>query len=234
MVERSSKLRRKISTWIELQTGFFPGLQNIRQREDEERARVAECQAVPGINVSDLKLWLPSAIAIMEPRTARELSVPRAVQEYEYRLRVGQANESLHEVRRLLLVRTHLYKLKDTISRGVRANMRSQDKISALNTQIRRAAEQYRTARVALVTLGGVLQRNEWERTLKELKEDDVRGLPRAQFHDPDRKKTKKRKTRKQRREAKTPRPPSWIWLVQGQAHDPADGVTMNEGGFLY
>jgi hypothetical protein len=119
MVERSSKLRRKISTWIELQTGFFPGLQNIWQREDEERARVAECQAVPGINVSDLKLWLPSAIATMEPRTARELSVPRAVQEHEYRLRVGQANESLHKVRRLLLVRTHLYKLKDTISRGV-------------------------------------------------------------------------------------------------------------------
>jgi hypothetical protein len=84
-----------------------------------------------------------------------------------------------------------------------------------------------------LVTLGGVLEWNEWEWTLKELKEDDVRGLPQAQFHDLDRK-TKKWKTRKQRREAKTPRPPSWIWLVQGQVHDPADGVAMNEGGFLY
>jgi hypothetical protein len=108
--------------------------------------------------------------------------------------------------------------------------MRSQDKISALNDQIRQAADQYRTARVALVTLGGVLERNEWERTLKDLREDDVRGLPQSQFHNPDRKKTKKRKTKKQRREAKTPRPPSWIWLVQGQVYDPADGIAMNEG----
>jgi hypothetical protein len=231
MVERTSKLRRKIFTWVELQTSFFPGLQNVRQQEDEERARLAEGQAVPGISVSDLKLWLPSAIAAMEARAVRDISVPKAVHEHEYRLRVGQANESLHEAQRLLLVRTHLYKLKDTTSRGVRANMRSQDKISALNDQIRRAADQYRTARVALVTLGGVLQRNEWERTLKELREDDVRGLPQSQFHDPDRKKKKKRKTKKQRREAKTPRPPSWIWLAQGQAYDPAGGVAMNEGG---
>ncbi|KAJ7797779.1 hypothetical protein B0H14DRAFT_3493267 [Mycena olivaceomarginata] len=206
MVERTSKLRRKIFTWVELQTSFFPGLQNVRQQEDEERACLAEGQAVPGISVSDLKLWLPSAIAAMEARAVRDISVPKAVHEHEYRLRVGQANESLHEARRLLLVRTHLYKLKDTTSRGVRANMRSQDKISALNDQIRRAADQYRTARVALVTLGGVLQRNEWERTLKELREDDVRGLPQSQFHDPDRKKKKKRKTKKQRREAKTNR----------------------------
>jgi septin family protein len=211
MVERMSKLRRKIFTWVELQTSFFPGLQNVRQQEDEERARLAEGQAVPGISVSDLKLWLPSAIAAMEARAVRDISVPKAVHEHEYRLRVGQANESLHEAQRLLLVRTHLYKLKDTTSRGVRANMRSQDKISALNDQIRRAADQYRTARVALVTLGGVLQCNEWERMLKELREDDVRGLPQSQFHDPDRKKKKKRKTKKQRREAKTPRPPSWI-----------------------
>jgi hypothetical protein len=84
------------------------------------------------------------------------------------------------------------------------------------------------------VTLGGVLQRNEWERTLKELKEDNVRGLPQSHFHDPERKKKKKQRTKKQRREAKTPRPPSWIWLAQGQAHDPADGVAMNEGGLLY
>ncbi|KAJ7347688.1 hypothetical protein DFH08DRAFT_960121 [Mycena albidolilacea] len=198
---------------MELQAGFFPGLQNMQQREDEERACLAEGHAMPGISVSDLRLWLPSAIAAMEARSVCEIVVPRAVQEHEYRLRVGQANESLHKVRRLLLVRTHLYKLKDTTSRGVRANMRSQDKILVLNDQIRRAADQYRMARVALVMLGGVLERNGWERTLKDLREDN----------------TKKRKTKKQRCEAKTPHPPSWIWLVQGQVYDPADGVTMNE-----
>ncbi|KAF7377339.1 hypothetical protein MSAN_00154900 [Mycena sanguinolenta] len=173
MTERTSKLRRKIFAWIAIQTSFFPTLQNIRQSEDDERARLAESQAVPGINVTDIKLWLPSAIAAASPTIVRDVPVPPAVQQHEYRLRVGQAHEALHELRRLLLVRTHLYKLKDTHSRGVRANMRSHDKIAALNNQIQRAAAQYRVARAAVVTLAPILNCTGWQRTLKELKAED-------------------------------------------------------------
>ncbi|KAF7353234.1 CxC2 domain-containing protein [Mycena sanguinolenta] len=227
MTERTSKLRRKIFTWITIQTNFFPGLQNVRQLEDEERARVADGQSVPGINVSDLKLWLPSAIAAASPSVVHEVPVSKTIQEHEYRLRVGQANEALHEVRRLLLVRTHLYKMKDTQSRGVRANMRSQDKIVALNNQIERAAAQYRVAWTALATLGAVLRRREWERTLKELKADDVRGLPQSQFHDPERK--KKSNKRRRRKKPRVERPVSWIWITQAGEPDPADGPAMNE-----
>jgi hypothetical protein len=32
---------------------------------------------------------------------------------HEYRLRIGQVSEALHDVCRQLLVRTHLYQLKD-------------------------------------------------------------------------------------------------------------------------
>ncbi|KAF7346301.1 hypothetical protein MSAN_01857500 [Mycena sanguinolenta] len=225
MIERTSKLRRKIMTWMSLQTSFLPGLQNIRQLEDAERARSAGSQPVPGISVSDLKLWLPSAIAAGGSWIVREVPVPEAVQQHEYRLRVGQANEALHEVRRLLLVRTHVYKLKDTHSRGVRANMRSQDKIAALNNQIERAAAQYRAARAALVTLGRVLGRHEWQRTLKELKADEVRGLPQSKFHDPERKKKSKSRRKKKPR---VERPISWIWVTEGE-YNPADGMAMNE-----
>ncbi|KAJ7774532.1 hypothetical protein DFH07DRAFT_767230 [Mycena maculata] len=50
ILERSSKLRRKIVAWIDLQTKFFPGLQNVRELEDEVGARAAESQqAVPGL-----------------------------------------------------------------------------------------------------------------------------------------------------------------------------------------
>ncbi|KAJ7271334.1 hypothetical protein B0H12DRAFT_972467, partial [Mycena haematopus] len=175
MIERTSKLRRKIVAWITLQTAFFPALQNVRQHEDDERARLAETQPVPGISVSDLKLWLPSAVAAATASIVNEVSVTPEVQQHEYRLRVGQAHEALYEVRRLLLVRTHLYKLKDTHSRGVRANMRSHDKIAALNNQVERVAAKYRAARAALVTLGRFLKRDEWQQTLRELKADDVR-----------------------------------------------------------
>ncbi|KAJ6464570.1 hypothetical protein C8R45DRAFT_840433 [Mycena sanguinolenta] len=226
MTERTSKLRRKIFAWITIQSRFFPALQNTRQLEDDERARLSGNQAVPGISVTDLKLWLPSAIAAASPAIVHGVFVPMAVHQHEYRLHVGQAHEALHEVRRLLLVRTHIYKLKDTHSRGVRANMRSQDKIAALNNQIQQAATQYRVARAALVTSGRLLRWTEWERPLKELKVDDVRGLPQTTFHDPERKKKNKRRKRKK---ARVERPISWIWVTQSEEYDPADGPAMNE-----
>lgn len=225
MIERTSKLRRKIFAWIDVQTSFFPGLKNVRELEDAVRARAAEAQPVPGISVSQIKLWLPSAIAAMPGSAVGGVRVKDDDLQHEYRLRVGQVQEGLHEVRRLLLVRTHLYQLKDRHSRGVRANMRSQDKITALNSQIQRAAAQYRAARTALQALGRALKQHDWERTLLELKEDDVRGLPQSKFHDPTRKKMKKRKRRK-----KVQRPPSWIWTTQGAQYDPGDGAAMNEG----
>ncbi|KAJ7733908.1 hypothetical protein B0H16DRAFT_1327784 [Mycena metata] len=224
MIERTSKLRRKIFAWVDLQTRFFPGLKNVRELEDEARASMSETEPIPGVSVSDVKLWLPSQIAAAPQSAVEDVSVRVDVQQHEYRLRIGQAQEALHEVRRLL-VRTHVYQLKDEHARGVRANMRSQDKIDTLNAQTRRSADQYRSARLALVTLGRVLGRDEWERTLLELHADDVRGLPQATFHDPERKKKKRRKKKKNRVE----RPASWIWTTPGAQYNPADGAAMHE-----
>ncbi|KAJ6534315.1 hypothetical protein B0H19DRAFT_1383490 [Mycena capillaripes] len=220
MTERTSKLRRKISAWIDVQTKFFPGLKNIREGEDEVRARLAEGASVPGVKVSEIALWLPSALADAPTPEGDTVVVKKAVQEHEYRLRVRQASEALHEVRRLLLVRTHLYKLKDTHSRGVRQNMRSGDKIAALNAQVKRTAAQYRVARTALAVLGDVLKRKEWEWTLLDLKEDDIRGLPQSHFRDPDRKKKKNKQP---------PRPLSWIWVTRAKGGAVGDDVAMNE-----
>ncbi|KAJ7459006.1 hypothetical protein FB451DRAFT_1097561 [Mycena latifolia] len=232
MIERTAKLRRKIFAWIDLQSKFFPELVRIRELEDRARARHAGTQPVLGVKVSDIALWLPAAIAAA-PGGGRDVaSCTTEIQLHEYRLRVGQGNEALHEVRRLLLVRTHLYKLKDRHTRGVRANMRSGDKISALNDRIRRAAAQYRAARRALETLGRVLKRNEWQRTLQELKEEDVRGLPRARFGDPERQAGRKgrKRTRKSRKaeRAERERPLSWIWIAQ--EYNPGSDEAMTEG----
>ncbi|KAK7007802.1 hypothetical protein R3P38DRAFT_3324954 [Favolaschia claudopus] len=220
MTERTSKLRRKILAWIEVQTKFWPALANVREREDSERTRQSE--GVAGVKVSAITLWLPSALRASVGAT--DVVIQTSVLEMEYRLRVAQAAESLHEIRRLLLVRTHLYKLKDKHMRGVRANTRSADKIAALNEQIKRAASTYRVAREALVVLGRVLSRSEWEWSLQELKEGDVRGLPQSHFHDPERKKKKRRK-RKRTEEQQI----SWIWVSRGERWQPGDDVAMNE-----
>ncbi|KAJ6503653.1 hypothetical protein C8R45DRAFT_818086 [Mycena sanguinolenta] len=198
MTERTSKLRRKIFAWIEVQQKFFPALANVRAREDEARARVADGQPVPGVSVSEISLWLPSTM-VASKTVKVEVAMHSGVCMYEYRLRVAQASEALHDVRRLLLVRTHLYKQKDVHSRGVRANMRSSDKIAALNDQIKRGARTYRAARAALVVLGPEVNRREWENTLLVLEEDDVRGLPQSHFHDPERKKKRKHSKKKAR-----------------------------------
>jgi hypothetical protein len=226
MMERTSKLRRKIVAWIDVQQKFFPALANVRAREDEARARVAEGQPVPGVTVSSIKLWLPSHVASAPAADAAEIVLKDTVLMHEYRLRVGIAAEALHDVRRYLLVRTHLYKLKDAHSRGVRENMRSADKLAALNEQTKRAAAEYRAARAALVVLGRRLNRREWERTLLPLLEDDVRGLPQSQFHDPERKKKRKGK----KRQKKAPPKLSWIWVNRGESWEPGDNVAMNEG----
>ncbi|KAJ7080573.1 hypothetical protein B0H15DRAFT_953443 [Mycena belliarum] len=232
MVERTAKLRRKIFAWIDVQVKFFPELVRIRELEDQARARSAGSQPIPGVKVSDLTLWLPSAMVAGPGAESRVPSCTREIQQHEYRLRVGQGNEALHEVRRMLLVRTHLYKLKDTHSRGVRANMRSNAKITALNDRIRRAAAQYRAARKALQALGRVLKRHEWERTLQDLKEEDVRGLPRSRFGDPERqagKKAKKKSRSKRARTERQERPLSWIWIAQ-ESYDPGSTGAMAEG----
>jgi hypothetical protein len=177
MMECSSKLRRKIVAWIDVQQKFFPALANIRARKDEARTRVVEGQPVPGVTVSSIKLWLPSHVA-SAPTAAAEVVIKDAVFLHEYRLRVGIAAEALHDVRRYLLVRTHLYQVKDAHSRSVRENMWSAGKLAALNEQTKRAVAEYRAARAALVVLGRQLGRMEWEWTLLPLLEEDVRGLP--------------------------------------------------------
>ncbi|KAJ6600930.1 hypothetical protein B0H10DRAFT_1824120, partial [Mycena sp. CBHHK59/15] len=154
MLERTSKLRRKIFAWMDIQVLFFPRFTRVRDLEDEVRACAAKTQPIPGVKVHEITLWLPSAISGQAGSSSEDVPCSREVCKFEYRLRVGQAHEALHEVRWQLLVCTHLYKLKDNHSRRVKANTRSQDKIDALNDRIQRAAEQYRAAWRALIALG--------------------------------------------------------------------------------
>ncbi|KAJ7024596.1 hypothetical protein C8F04DRAFT_1270138 [Mycena alexandri] len=136
------------------------------------RKRIAATQPQPGIQVQHMSLWLPSSIC-------GRVDCDRALYEYEFRLREVQAHGSLDDVRHQLLLRTHLYKHKDAYVRGVKANTRAQTKIEGVEERTRRA----------LVGLGKHLKRREWETELRPLLPEDVRGMLRALFQDPERKK---------------------------------------------
>ncbi|KAJ7116908.1 hypothetical protein C8R44DRAFT_879439 [Mycena epipterygia] len=247
MVERTSKLRRKIFAWMEIQEAFFPILPLVRKREDDARARTAGAQPVPGVKVHDISLWLPSAMKRRAGATSED-GCTQDILLCEYRLRVGQANEALHDVRRYLLVRSHLYQLKDRYARGVKANTRSKTKIDVTDERIRRAAAQYRDAWAALGVLGKLVGRREWTATLKELKVDDVRGRPRSMEGDPVRQQggTKQKavvaklaaatregtqavKTMAGKKKRKVHRPLSWIWLAQAQGRQTGEKQETDE-----
>ncbi|KAJ7739347.1 hypothetical protein B0H16DRAFT_1465303 [Mycena metata] len=227
MVERTSKLRRKILVWMDIQHGFFPSIKVLRAKEDEARARAARTQPIPGLQVHEIKLWLPSTLMKRAGGMRRMTDLQKEAVTYEYRLRVGQANQALDEIRGLLLVRTKLYKRKDANSRGVRENMRSNSAINVLDVRVQRMAAQYRVARRALEALGPALGRTEWEQTLRPLHEKDVRGMPRATFGDPERqrggsKRGSKQPRRKKKKGTGDPVEMSWIWVVQVDAGNPA------------
>ncbi|KAJ7215151.1 hypothetical protein C8J57DRAFT_1440578 [Mycena rebaudengoi] len=232
MVERTSKLRRKILAWMVIQTQFFPSVTRIRELEDVARMRAAETQAVPGILCHRIPLWLPSALMGQAGATMEAAGCKPNVLEAEFRMRVGQAHEALHDVRRQLLVRTHLYKQQETEEKGVKAYTRSQGKIESLNEQVRRAAERYR---------GRVLQNNQWEVALRPLAETDVRGMPRAHFGDEARQAATRAKKgkgkgrgveepRTKRRKVVAYKALSWIWLAQKRAPTATEAMEREEG----
>ncbi|KAJ7497825.1 hypothetical protein B0H11DRAFT_2276322 [Mycena galericulata] len=112
--------------------------------------------------------------------------------QYEFRLRKAQANEALEET-----------------------------KIEGVEERVRRGAERYRAARRALVGLAHQVEDHSWEVMLRPLLLEDVRGMPRALFQDPERKKLLMKKGPEARRRAaekgaEAKARMSWIWRAPG------------------
>ncbi|KAJ7351942.1 hypothetical protein DFH08DRAFT_693867, partial [Mycena albidolilacea] len=196
LLERSNKLGRKITEWLKIRKSFTLMVATLGAEEDAARARGARLQPTPALPVHAVKLWLPSRLVVMPG-----VSVKRSHARYEFELRVGHAHAALEELRRLLLVRTAKYHYKDAFQHGVAASTRAKTSIANVDERIRRAAAQYRVARLALVSLGPILEETDWKLKLRPLSHDD-RDTP-AQAAEALRKKKEEE------------RPASWIWLAQ-------------------
>lgn len=228
MTERTNKLRRKLLTWMDAQVIFIPHVALLRAEEDRARSKIKAMQAQPGVKVQHLSLWLPSDIKGI-------VDCDIELYEYEYRLREAQGLEALEDLRQQLLLRTHLYKYKDMYARGVKANTRCQTKITGVDDRIRRIADRYRAARRALVGLGSQLGKTGWQARLRPLLPEDVRGMPRALFQDPERKKLMMKKGPQARKAAaeagaRAKQAMSWIWRSAGVDEGTEGAKGMNEG----
>ncbi|KAJ7740989.1 hypothetical protein B0H14DRAFT_3515409 [Mycena olivaceomarginata] len=173
-MERETKLRRKIDGWISVQQLFIPETALLRQREAAEQDRVGATQSLPGVRAQDITLWLPSAISTLA----------------EF--------QALNDLRSRLISRMREYKHRGKVS-GVRAKTRSGTRVANIQAEVDRAANEYRTARAALVALGPRLQRKDHAH-LRVLNAADVRGRPSAVFGDDDRRKKGGKRKKKARR----------------------------------
>lgn len=144
------------------------------------------------IVAEDLPLFLPSSLS-------SDISCSTTAQEYEWRLRVAQAHDTLESLRSHLCLRTHMFKFKDRFITGQRQNTRARSTIGHIEGKINNDITRYHAAHAALSALGPILGKQDWNQELQVLNRADVRGIS-------------------QGTEGSTEgtRQLSWIWVMQG------------------
>lgn len=165
--ERANGLRKRISSWFDIQALYIPGTTLLRSGAADYIPPNA-----PDIKVFDIEIWLPSAIG-------RRVACDTTLRDFEWQLRVAQANDALHLLRQNLRLDSFLMKKKKDWDRGVKQNTRSQTVIKQNMAKVNEGALKYRVARAALVKLAPLLGKSHgWAQALQPLADEDVRGLP--------------------------------------------------------
>jgi hypothetical protein len=121
-------------------------------------------------------LWLPSSI----PDALRKSTCVDGLSKKEMTLRIAQAEDSLHDIRRAIRAYTGfmLDKKKNINGPGQRTMTKTHATIKNLRATINRHAARYRRAYIALRALDpdGVYDNGRWMQRLKELKASDLRS----------------------------------------------------------
>lgn len=218
VIDRSNRLRLRISAWIDLQAVHMP--EAMVARENAARIHNSDAgEGIAGVSAHDIELWLPSA---MVEKTSRTLRL------YEWKLRHGQAHDALQDLRHHLRLRSALWHHKKHYAHGVNQTTRSAQAVAACEAKVNKAVQKYTAAWGAMTTLkesglGPVLPHG-WDRYVRELQKEDVRGLAEGLMSD----------------ESEGRRTMSWIWRAEGGAMaevrnptDWRDDPGLNEGTCL-
>lgn len=203
LLERSNSLRRRIEAWTDIQHLYIPSIAVIRARADQQGGGNP-------VAVQDIELLLPSALQ-------GRLVVPIDFLRYEWELRLTHAEETLAELRSLLLMRSMMYRSKERHMRGQKQQTKGQNLIKGVQQRITMAARKYRQSRQALITLATpLLQSSSWETKLLTLSDDDLVGLTSLDDDGPEGRKKL-----------------SWIWKVQGMHLDEDKNTQLGTYRFI-
>jgi hypothetical protein len=200
-LERSNSLRRRIENWRTLQALYIPGVSVLLARAAQD--------SPPGVLAElpqHMVLWLPSAVQGTVPCDVKLMVI-------EWRLRMAQSQDALHDLRNHLRVQTHMWKKKRRDVRGVAGNTRAQNALARQGEKVDGSARKYRVARKALKDLAEPLGMVAWEVDVPVLKPTDVRGLTEAVDG-----------------VSEGNRVLSWIWTDLGAAVQAGDDPGLNDG----
>lgn len=166
-------------------------------RENAAQATSSDAaDGISGVSAHNIALWLPSSLPEKASRTLRV---------YEWKLRHGQAHDSLHDIRHHLRLRSALWHHKKHYAHGVAQNTRSAQSVEACQAKINKGVKKYVAAWDAMTALksSGIETALPpgWDRHIRELKPEDVRGLADGLMSD-----------------SEGTRTMSWIWRAEGGA----------------
>ena len=140
---------------------YIPGVASLRActAPGNETARSS--------NPQDICLWLPSALSCQVPCDTK-------LEELEWKLRTGEAHDTLNELRQALRSRSHMLRFKDRFLQGQGANTRARNSLKLVDAKLDASAAKYHAAHGALLALSPLLGKVGWKDTLRPLEDRDI------------------------------------------------------------
>lgn len=207
-------LRHHITNWREIQTVYMPGVARLLEAEGNHHPEAAI-------------LYLPSSI---KPESRLSCCIP-GLPDLERRIRVGQADDALNEVRRQLRITSSIIQFKrgqhqasQQLSRKSRALM------AKFTAKTQRATARYIAAHGALSTLD---PQGSWTTRLLPLNVSKDLHLPRREDDDgldEDERELRGRGAKfRGRKQSENQRELSWIWRAQHAGGRPSKITSVDE-----
>jgi hypothetical protein len=155
LVDRRTKLARQIKRLRSLQLSFIPIALQVVATLPPSKIQ---------LNAEDIPLYLPSGLS-----QEQQSKLSNSLAEMEIRLRDGQLNESLNNLRNAILVKQRLLRYKKVNARHQGATTRSRALITRQEKKIKLAAATYRAAWKAKLSLHrGDVTKVGWKQLLDE------------------------------------------------------------------
>jgi hypothetical protein len=222
--QKRISLQKRVIAFRHLQTVYMPSVAMKLSADSTSDDKP--------LDIEDIRLWLPSEL----DSDLRKHGCHKDLPGMEEQLREGQCQDALDKIRNLQRAKMHFIHYRNSNVRGQKRATRSHELIDGITHKVNLLATRYRDAHKALIALRGP---GEWEKELRELKDEDICSPNATAFNienpndpiGPDgRLKTKKQHAEIEKRLGEGRRTLSWIWFNAVEAGDETGRQELNDG----